>query len=63
MKKVFTNFNMINWFEFFSGNGGMFCYCCGAPVYTDGENCETDRFGRSFCTEECRKNYYGGKAI
>ncbi len=63
MKKVCINFNMINSFNLFSGSGNMFCYCCGIPIYTDGDNCETDRFGRSFCSEECRKIYYGGKAL
>lgn len=60
MKNVFINFYMINCFEFCSGDGEMFCYRCGAPV---AENCETDRFGRCFCSEECRKIYYGGHTI
>jgi len=60
MKNLFINFDMTGVFNFFSGGGEIFCYRCGATIYKDGENYETDRFGRSFCSRRCRKIYYGG---
>lgn len=62
MKNMFIKFGITGGLEFFSDKDGMFCYRCGKQIYTGGENCETDRFGRSFCCKKCRKIYYGGKA-
>ena len=60
MRNVFVNFYLINRFDFLSDDEGLFCYHCGAIIYTDDEICKTDRFGRVFCGEKCRKSYYGG---
>ncbi len=61
MKSVFVNTLMIKRREFFLVDGDVFCYCCGAPMPCVADECKTDRFGRSFCSEMCRKKYYGGK--
>lgn len=60
MKNLFIDYYIIKGFEFFADGGEMFCYRCGAPLFSDDENCKTDRFGRTFCSEGCRKIYYGG---
>lgn len=61
MMEIFIKLYNKNGLNVIPCGGEMFCYRCGVTLYNDDENCETDRFGRSFCSEECKKFYYGGE--
>ncbi len=60
MKNLFIDFYTIKGLEFFEDGGNVFCYRCGTVLSFEDDNCETDRFGRTFCCEGCRNIYYGG---
>jgi hypothetical protein len=57
---LFIDFYRIKGLDFLKDDGEMFCYRCGTALFFEDDNCETDRFGRTFCCERCRNIYYGG---